>query len=503
MNHSKSILGIQIDDDFLNIVHLGQTPQGLRVYRWAAEPLDVGTVENGLFADVEIIARKIHDFLKADKHKAHEVVMSPSCSAVRLMSSECSTGTDEDLHKQIADEIKKYTLFGNREIIFDYCTFSGSDIGSDKKTVLKAVSTRQVGDDCLDIAEFAHLSLAKVEPSALGIMKLTYGELLRDPDDVSILLVLDSASGSMFVFEGSTPRFCQNLTMGIKDICGDTDISSLTEEMKRVLAFANSLGHSDKASIDLRIAVSSAGQKLKEVTDRIESFLPRVTIKPIDSAQIVEQFDVQDADDEDLPVLALALTVTAMCESEYTDQLSLVSRESLIRRRAKMQISLVGKALLFIVLLAAMAVGLFKIKTANIVVASEVIETEITETMPLKEEEVQLRRQIKELTAQQAAYVEARQSLKDIPWPRILHAIGEAIPDKVSIATIMPFNATDFKISGETLHEGNVYTFIKNLQAEELIESAKVEEIEYEDYDDYVLVNYRIICKIQSEEEDS
>lgn len=125
MNRGKSILGIQIDDDFLNIVHLGQTPQGLRVYRWAAEPLDAGAVENGLFADVEIIARKIHDFLKADKHKAHEVVMSPSCSAVRLMSSECSIGTDEYLRKQIADEIEKYTLFGNQKIVFDYCIFSG------------------------------------------------------------------------------------------------------------------------------------------------------------------------------------------------------------------------------------------------------------------------------------------------------------------------------------------------------------------------------------------
>lgn len=175
------------------------------------------------------------------------------------------------------------------------------------------MATRQVGDACLNVAESAHLSLSEVEPAALPIVKLTYGELLREPDAVSVLLVLDSVSGSMFVFEGSTPRFCQNLTMGVKDICDDKDISSLTEEMKRVLVFANSLVHSGKSSIDLRIAVSSTGQKLKEVADRIESFLPDVTIKPIDSAQIAEQFDVQGADDEDLPTLAFALTVTAMC----------------------------------------------------------------------------------------------------------------------------------------------------------------------------------------------
>ncbi len=502
MNRGKSILGIQIDDDFLNIVHLGQTPRGLRVYRWAAEPLDVGTVENGLITNVEIIARKIHSFLRADRHKAREVVMSPSCSAVRLMPSECATGPDEHLRKQIADEIKKYTLFGNQEIVFDYCTFSDPNIGSDKQTVLKAVATRQVGDACLDAAVSAHLSLTKVAPAALGVVKLTYSELFREPYAVSVLLVLDSASGSMFVFEGSTPRFCQNLTMGIKDICGEADISSPAEEMKRVLAFANSLVHAGESSIDLRIAVSSGGRKLKEVADRIESFLPRVTIKPIDSAQIVEQFDVQDADDEDLPTLAFALAVTTMCESEYTGQLSMVSRESLIRQRAQTQISLVGKALLFVILVAVSAVGFFKIKTTNIVVASDVIETEITEVMPLKEEEAGLRRQIRKLTRQRLAYVKARKSLTDIPWPRILHIIGDAIPGKLSIAAILPFDATNFKIAGETLQEENVYTFMKNLQAAELIESAKVEEIKYEDYDDYVLVNYRIACKIQSEEDD-
>lgn len=122
--------------------------------------------------------------------------------------------------------------------------------------------------------------------------------------------------------------------------------------------------------------------------------------------------------------------------------------------------------------------------------------------MPLKEKEASLKRQIQELTRQRSVYVQARESLTGIPWPRILHIIGDAIPGEVSIATILPFNATNFKIAGETLNEENVYKFMKNLQAAELIENAKVEEIEYEDYDDYVLVNYRITCKIQSEEDD-
>ena len=60
VNQDKSILGIHIDGDFLNIVHLTQTANGLQVRSIAAESLEEGIIKDGLITDTQVISQKIH-----------------------------------------------------------------------------------------------------------------------------------------------------------------------------------------------------------------------------------------------------------------------------------------------------------------------------------------------------------------------------------------------------------------------------------------------------------
>ena len=119
MNHDKSILGIHIDDDFLNIVHLGQTANGLQVHNWTVEHLDAGIVKDGLIIDGQAVMQKIRNFVKADKLKPRKAVMSLSCSTVRLKPSEFPAQTNEPLQKQVEEQVGKYGLFGGEKIVFE------------------------------------------------------------------------------------------------------------------------------------------------------------------------------------------------------------------------------------------------------------------------------------------------------------------------------------------------------------------------------------------------
>ncbi len=113
MNSNKSILGIHIDDDFLNIVHLGRTKNDLQVYGWTTEPLEEGIVKDGLVVHTEKIARKIRDFIHTNKLKVQNAIMSLSCSTVRLKPSEFAGQTAEQLQRQVEDQIGKYAFYGN------------------------------------------------------------------------------------------------------------------------------------------------------------------------------------------------------------------------------------------------------------------------------------------------------------------------------------------------------------------------------------------------------
>ena len=76
------------------------------------------------------------------------------------------------------------------------------------------------------------------------------------------------------------------------------------------------------------------------------------------------------------------------------------------------------------------------------------------------------------------------------------------MPDSVRIVDISTTDSGDFTLLGEALAERYVYRFVKELQNDEFIETAKVEEIEYDDNSDQILVDYKIACKIRMPEGD-
>ena len=57
MNRDKSILGVHIDDESLNIVYLCRTANGLKVRGSAIEPLEDGVVKDGVIVSEEVIAQ--------------------------------------------------------------------------------------------------------------------------------------------------------------------------------------------------------------------------------------------------------------------------------------------------------------------------------------------------------------------------------------------------------------------------------------------------------------
>ena len=499
MSHGKSILAIHIDDDFLNIVHLGQTAAGLQVYNWAAEGLEAGIVKDGLIVDEQTISEKIRDFVKAGRQKPRKAIMSLSCSTARLKPSEFPPQTDERLQKQVQEQISKYTLFGNEEIVFDYCTFEGAAASSDKRAVLEAVTTRRISDACLAVARQAKLDLIGIEPAILPVMKLIYDELAAESAGASMLLALDSISGCVSVFKDGLPRFCQNLSMGVKCLsAGEDNFAQLMDQIKPVVQFAHSLTKSHK--LVLRIAASCSNEELGVIAEQIKHSYSDITVEPIDSANLTTQFNIKHTDRQELPIFAFASALTALGACEFGGELNLVSQQSFARQRARKQMSLTAKAIAVVVLLSVVArIGL-NAKIGSVRAASAVIETKVAETVPLKQEISRLRKQIKQLEEKRSAYAMATQSLTDIPWPKALRVIADSVPDKVRIVDISTTDSAEFTVIGEARAESYVYRFAKKLQDNKLLKSAKVEEIEYDDDATENLVDYKISCKIQRSE---
>ena len=501
MSHDKSILGLHIDDDFLNIVHLGQSANGLQVYNWAAEALEAGIVKDGLIVHKDTISQKLRDFVKGSHLKPRKATMLLSCSAARLKSSQFTAQTDEQLKKQVRDQIRKYALFGNEEIVFDYCTFEEAAATSNKRVVLEAVTTRRISDACLGVARKAKLDLIGIEPAILPVMKLIYDKLVADSAGASMLLVLDSTSGCMSVFKDGLPRFCQNLSIGVKRLsAGEDNFAQLMDQIKPVLEFAHSLTNSHK--LTLRIASSCSNEKLRAIASQIGHSCSDMTVESIESSHLAKAFDSKDTAGDEVPIFAFASALTALGACKFSGELNLICQHSSARQRTQKQMSLTAKAIAVLVLLSVVArIGL-NMKTRSVEAASAAIETKAAESAPLKQKISRLRQQIKQLEEKRSAYAAASQTLTDIPWPKALQVIADSVPDRVRIVDISTTDSAEFTVIGEARAERYVYRFAKELQNNELLKSAKVEEIEYDDNGTENVVDYKISCKIQLSETD-
>ncbi len=501
MSHNKSILGLHIDDDFLNIVHLGQSANGLRVHNWAAEALEAGVVKDGLIVHKDTISQKIRDFVKGGHPKPRKATMLLSCSAARLQSSQFTARTDEQLQKQVQNQIRKYALFGSEEIVFDYCTFEEATATSNKQVVLEAVTTRRISDACLGVARKAKLDLTGIEPAIFPVIKLVYDKLVADSAGVSMLLVLDSRSGCMSVFKDGLPQFCQNLSIGVKGLSArGGNHAQLMDQIKPVLEFAHSLTNSGK--LTLRIAASCSNEKLRAIASQIGLGCSDITVESIESSHLTKTIDRKDTAGEEVPILALASALTALGACRFSGELNLICQQSSARQRSQKQLSLTAKAIAVLVLLSVVArIGL-NMRIKSVEAASAVIEIKVAESAPLKQNISRLRQQIKQLEEERSIYTAASQTLTDIPWPKALQVIADSVPDKVRIVDISTTKSAEFTVIGEARAERYVYRFAKELQNNKLLKTAKVEEIEYDDNGTESVVNYKISCKLQLSETD-
>jgi Tfp pilus assembly PilM family ATPase/Tfp pilus assembly protein PilN len=495
VSHNKSILGIHIDDEFLNIVHLEQAADGLKIHNQAAEHLEAGVVKEGLIINEQTVSRKIRDFIKTNHIKTNKAILSLSFSSVRLKPSEFLTQTDKELRKQVEEQIAKYGLFGRR-IVFDYCVFGQEGQTSNKQTVLEAVTTRQISDVCLAVAQKAGLELVRIEPAVLPVIKLVFDKQAASSDTVSLLLAMDSNSANLSVFRGNLPQLCQNLTIGVKDLSQDKDgFARLTDSMKPILDFAYLLA--DSGAIVLKAAAACRGEKLETIIGQIRKSISDLKIEKIDQPKIVKEFNVQGADGVAAPIFALSSAITAFDVCEFDGQLNLIAQESLAIQKTQKEMSLTAKAIAAIVLLSIAILAPLKMKIKDVEASSAEIEVKLTETIPMTEKITELKKQTEKLTERLSVCNAAEKKLTCIPWTKALQAIGDAVPDKVRIIDISTTDSGDFILSGEALGERYVYKFAKALQNNKFLGIAKVEELEYDDNNAADIVNYKIACKIQ------
>ncbi len=192
---SQPLLGIDVSASNVKLVELvpgGRT--GVRLERYAIEPIERGAVVDGNVENPEAVADALMRAIRRTGARAKLAAMALPSSAVIAKRITLPAGLqEEDYEVQVESEASQYIPFSIDEVNLDFQILGPSPKAADDVEVLLAASLKEKVDDRVAIAEMAGLkpTVIDVEPYAARVAIDHVTGFLPDRGEGMILAVFD------------------------------------------------------------------------------------------------------------------------------------------------------------------------------------------------------------------------------------------------------------------------------------------------------------------------
>jgi type IV pilus assembly protein PilM len=207
----QPLIGIDISSSSVKLVELSAGAKtGLRLERYAIEPIERGAVVDGNIENPEQVADALTRAVKRSGTRAKSAALALPSSAVISKRIMLAAGLiEEDYDLQVESEASQYIPFAIDEVNLDYQILGLAAQSTEDVEVLLAASRKEKVEDRVAVAEMAGLTptVIDVEPYAARIAIDHVSSFLPNHGDSMILAVFDigqSNTSLTVVFNGQT-----------------------------------------------------------------------------------------------------------------------------------------------------------------------------------------------------------------------------------------------------------------------------------------------------------
>lgn len=208
---SQPLLGIDISSSSVKLVELSAGAKtGLRLERYAIEPIERGAVVDGNIENPEQVADALTRVVKRSGTRTKAAALALPSSAVISKRIMLAAGLlEEDYDLQVESEASQYIPFAIEEVNLDYQILGLAVQSTEDVEVLLAASRKEKVEDRVAVAEMAGLmpTVIDVEPYAARIAIDHVSSFLPNHGGSMILAVFDigqSNTSLTVLFNGQT-----------------------------------------------------------------------------------------------------------------------------------------------------------------------------------------------------------------------------------------------------------------------------------------------------------
>jgi type IV pilus assembly protein PilM len=159
------LVGVDISTSSVRLVELAQGgKEGLRLERYASEPLPRGAVVDGNIENLDQVTEALRRVWKKSGTRAKLVALGMPPASVITKKITLPAGMSEDqLEVQVESEASQYIPFALDEVSLDFDVIGPSPASEDDVEVLLAASRREKVEDRVAIAEASGLKAAVMD----------------------------------------------------------------------------------------------------------------------------------------------------------------------------------------------------------------------------------------------------------------------------------------------------------------------------------------------------
>lgn len=500
---SKTALGIDISDGWINLAVLKQNAKGIGLLKAASGPVPDGAIKDGNIEDPVILSKAIKELKTRNRIRARQAAVSLFAKPVVMQILDAPKGAPTSIGQFVRNELKSYVTLSGRETAFDFCGIKSGQ-GPGKRLLAVAADGQKVAE-LAKASDLAGLNVEVIEPPLLSYTRAIYAKRIAGKFDCEVLIaVLQGGVLNLCVFRKQSLDFVR-----VKDISGEKLEPNklchcLADQINSIIQF-----------YDIEVADSSGKWEVVVVADHAqlpndaeESLRVKITGVSLEvrNGESASQDTVVAQNDgpEKASVVAIGLAIGLLNKNDNGLRINLVPSESAEVRAVKKQmhitVTIIAAVLLFMELAGA-GLSLMANKV-NRGIAQEK-QTEISQdTYTLLKEQELLDRQIKQLSERPARLSSILGSRHAMDWAKILEDVRSRTPKTVRITNLYGKESSLMYLEGLALSYEAIHLFVKMLNESNYIISASLSETIKKDKAGGLVI-YRINCSLTGEKKKS
>ncbi|MBN2590288.1 MAG: pilus assembly protein PilM [Sedimentisphaerales bacterium] len=496
MSGSKTVLGIDITGDRINMALLKKQGDKFKLLKVAEGPVPEGSIKKGNIENPTALAKAIKMLQIKNRIYANRTAISLVANPVLAQILDLPNDVTGNVRQFINNEVKHYAVLPIKKATLDFCKIKSSTAQGNRRALIIATDGQKISDMVKTLYQKG-ISIDVIEPSWMAYARACFDKKISKINNTNLLFaIINKDVLTLSLFKDQKLDFVRVQPIEQVETGSEMFMNWLAEQINAVMKFYEYGISKQYNKWQINVFTPESNILSNEKDNIFKSMLSdkiTLSIHTPENAYLDTPIEVKNTKKKPSAV-AIGLAMKLLILSNDDLNINLVPSEAVIaksREHKTLVMANIAAALIVIVIISAM---FFNTKIVNVKASSGRDSNEFSgeNTQLMLIEKGQLDKNIKQMSEKINDIMSVIKTDSVYKWSEILSDIGSAIP-KNNRLTSIGSNESGILLNGQALTYDAIYLFVDSLNKCKTIELATIVSTTNNAQSNR-LVNYSIRC---------